>query len=90
MVITSKPYQWSLWKDKRGRVRWGDKALNEIKNAREVFISRVFHYYGKAILLIGKWSEAKPLGHELEIIPITDLSQVKTGDEVTFKVLFVN
>lgn len=38
---------------------------------------------------VGAWSEPKPVGHDLEMIPLTDLSKVRVGDEVEFKVLML-
>jgi uncharacterized GH25 family protein len=37
---------------------------------------------------LGKWTKPKPLGHKLEIIPLTDLSNVNVGDMVEVEVLF--
>ncbi len=42
---------------------------------------------------LAKWVDprspaaARPLGDELEIVPVTDLSKVRTGDKATFRVL---
>jgi uncharacterized GH25 family protein len=87
VAVTSKPYQFTMWVNKKGRVKWGEKTLDEIKDAREIKVSKRHFYSGKAFLTVGEWTEPKPLGHPLEIIPMTDLSQVKVGDEVSFKVL---
>jgi uncharacterized GH25 family protein len=87
VALTSKQYQYTVWVNKKGRVKWGEKTLDEIKDAREIKVSKRHFYSAKAFLTVGEWTEPKPLGHPLEIIPMTDLSQVKVGDEVSFKVL---
>ncbi len=81
--------QFSVWINKKGQKKWGRLYLNEIKNAQDIKSCINFQSFAKAFVSVGKWTEPKPLGHELELIPLTDLSQVRVGDEVTFKVLLL-
>lgn len=78
----------SIWKDQKGRQKWGQKYLDELKDAKEINLCWIFKSYAKAFLTRGAWREPTPIGHELEFIPLSDLSNVKVGDEVEFKVLF--
>ena len=47
-----------------------------------------YQAFAKSYLTLGKWSEQKASNKGLEIIPKTDLSNVKVGDLVEFEVLF--
>ncbi len=47
-----------------------------------------YQAFAKSYLTVGAWSEPKPLGHGLEIIPRTDLSTLHAGDLVEVDVLF--
>nr|WP_319392870.1 DUF4198 domain-containing protein [uncultured Desulfobacter sp.] len=38
---------------------------------------------------VGKWQAPHSLGYDLKIIPLTDLSNIRVGDLVKFKVLFM-
>lgn len=84
----SKPNYYTAYIDKKGKQRMKLKPKNEVKDIDKVLMSIRFQAYAKSYITLGKWSEQKPLGHGLEIIPQTDLSHVKVGDLVRFKVLF--
>ena len=43
--------------------------------------------FAKTYVSVGEWSEPKSVGDALEIIPLSDLSNLKVGDEVKFKIL---
>jgi uncharacterized GH25 family protein len=47
-----------------------------------------YQAFAKSCLTVGAWSAPKPLGHGLEIIPRTDLSNLHAGDLVEVDVLF--
>lgn len=73
--------------DKKGKKQWNRKTLDQIKDAKEIMESTVYQAFAKAFTTVGKWTQPKALGHDLELIPLTDLSQVHAGDMVSFKVL---
>ncbi|MFC2491955.1 MAG: DUF4198 domain-containing protein [Campylobacter curvus] len=83
----TKRLQFSVWKDKNGKTKWGDVYLDEIKDAQEVTFSLNHQSFAKSYISVGKWSEPKSVGDALEIIPLSDLSTLKVGDEVKFKIL---
>ncbi len=89
LAAVIKKTQFSVWIDKKGHTKWGRTYLDDIKNPKEIKGSLNFQSFAKAFVKIGEWTEPKPLGHDLELIPLTDLSQVRVGDEVTFKVLLL-
>lgn len=89
VAANTKKVQFSVWKDKKGRQKWGRVPLDEIKEAKEVKTSLNYQSFAKAYVSVGEWQNPKPIGHELELIPLSDLSRVKVGDEVEFEVLFL-
>ncbi len=84
-----KKTQFAVWIDKKNRKKWGHTYLNEIENTNNVQLCLNFQSFAKSFVTVGKWTEPKPLGHDLELIPLTDLSQVRVDDEVVFKVLLL-
>ncbi len=64
------------------------KPKDEIDDIKEVKASLRNQSFAKAYITLGNWTEPKPLEHKLEIIPLTDLSNVHMGDMVEVKVLF--
>ena len=44
--------------------------------------------WAKSFFTVGQWTDPNPVGHLLEIIPTSDLSKVKAGELVSFKVLY--
>ncbi len=89
VVATTKKMQFAMWKDAKGKQKWGIKTLDQIKTAKKIDICIQDQFFAKSFVSVGQWSEPKPLGHDLELIPLTDLSQVRVGDEVVFKVLLL-
>lgn len=87
LAAKTKRVQFSVWKDKNGREKWGRVYLDEIKDAKEIKICKNYQSFAKSFVSLGRWSEPKVLGHALEIVPISDLSKAKVGDEIEFKVL---
>ncbi len=82
VAATTKKIQFAIWKDKKGREKWGRTYLDEIKEPKEIKLCWNFQSFAKSFVEVGKWTEPKPLGHDLELIPLTDLSQVRVGDDV--------
>jgi len=74
--------------DKKGKKRLKLKAKDEIKDIRTVLMAVKYQAFAKSYLTVGDWSTPKPLGHGLEIIPRTDLSNLHAGDLVEVDVLF--
>ncbi len=84
----SKPTFYTSYRDKKGRQRMQLKPLSEIDDLGHVINSLKYQAFAKSYLTVGSWSQPQPLGHGLEIIPRTDLSNISVGDEVEVDVLF--
>jgi len=86
-AMSQKTY-YTQYIDTKGRTRLTLKPMNAIDSIQKVLSSVQYQASGKSYLTIGKWTMPEPVGHGLEITPLTDLSQVKTGDMVEFDVRF--
>ncbi len=85
----SKDNYWTYYIDEKGRQRWATKPMNEVTGAKEIIRGMRYHPFAVSYFTVGKWQTPKSLGQELEIIPMTDLSNVHAGDLVQFKVMFM-
>jgi uncharacterized GH25 family protein len=84
----SRPAFYTQYIDTSGKTRLKMKSKDEIKGIKKVLMSVKYQAFAKACIARGKWQIPIPLGHGLEILPLTDLSRLHTGDMVRVKVLF--
>jgi len=84
----SKPTFYTLFLDDKNRKRLKLKPIDEIKNIKKVLVSVKYEAFANSYFTLDKWSEQKATNKGLEIIPKSDLSNVKVGDLLEFEVLF--
>lgn len=85
----SKPTIYTKYLDTKDRERLKLTSMDKIKDIKKVFMSVKYEASAKSYLSIGKkWTIPKASNKGLEIIPKTDLSNVKVGDMLEFEVLF--
>lgn len=84
----SKPTFYTQFIDTKGNERLKLKPKNEVKDIKKVLMAVKYQAFAKSYLTVGKWTNPEPLGHGLEIIPRTDLSNLHIGDLVEMDVLF--
>lgn len=84
--VQTNPTYYTQYIDTKDRMRLKLKPKDELNDIKKVLISLKYQGYAKSFITLGDWEKPKPLGHDLEITPITDLSNVKTGDLVQFKI----
>lgn len=84
----SMPTFYTQFIDTKGRERLKLKPKDELADVEKVLMSVRYQAFAKAYLTVGEWTQPKPLGHGLEIIPRTDLSKLRVGDLVEVEVLF--
>ena len=89
VVVTSKENFFTKYLDKKGKMKMAVKPLDEVKDARKVLFSVKYKSFAKAFLAVKKWTDPKPLGFDLEIMPMTDLSNIHVGDVVPFEITFM-
>lgn len=88
LAAVSTPSFFTQYVDKSGKQRLQMKPRDEIKDIDKVLMSVKYQAFAKSFLTVGAWTSPKPLGHGLEIIPRTDLSNLHVGDLVEVDVLF--
>lgn len=74
--------------DKEGRPRIELKPKDEVEGIDKLLMAVKFQAFAKSYLAVGEWTDPKPLGHGLEIIPRTDLTDLHVGDLVEVDVRF--
>ena len=84
----STPSFFTQYIDKNGKERLQMKPRDAIKDIDKVLMSVKYQAFAKSYLTVGAWTNPTPLGHGLEIIPRTDLSNLHVGDLVEVDVLF--
>ncbi len=84
----SKAAFYTQYIDKKGNTRLKLKPKDQIKGIKKVLMSVKYQAFAKSFMTLGKWTNPEPIGHGLEIIPRTDLSNVRVGDLVEVTVLF--
>ncbi len=84
----SKPTFYTQYIDQKDRKRLKLKSRDQLKDIKKVLMSVKYEAFATSYLTLGKWSEQKATNKRLEIIPKTDLSNVRVGDLVEFEVLF--
>ena len=85
----SKPTFYTSYLDKKDRQRLKLKPKDQIKGVKKVLMSVKYEAFANSYVTLGdKWEEPKATSYGLEIIPKTDLSDVRVGDLVEFEVLF--
>ena len=81
-------YQYTHYRDQAGNEHYTDQPIKKVKDVAEV-IDRSFEImFMKSTFDVGGWTEPQPLGQLFEIVPLSDLSALRVGDTVRFKVLF--
>lgn len=84
----SIPTFYTIYFDEKNRKRTKLKSKDEIKNLKKSLASIKYQGFAKSYITIDKWEKPEPLGHDLEITPLTDLSNVRQGDLVEFYFTF--
>jgi len=88
LEIKTKPTYYTMYIDSKNKQRLKLKPIDQLKDVKKVIASFKYQGFAKSYLTVKKWEQPKALGHDLEIIPLSDLSNVKVGDLLEFKVSF--
>ena len=87
--LVSKDNYYTFYLDQKGKKRWAPKSMDQLKEAKKILGAMFYKAYAKAYFKVKQWSPPQPLGHDLEITPKGDLSQVRAGEKVDFKITFM-
>ena len=88
VLSESVPMFFTQYIDTKGKERMAPKPIDEIKDLASVLVSFKHQSIAKAFFTVGEWTAPRPVGCDLEIIPLTDMSDVHVGDMVEFMVTF--
>ena len=86
VAVTSRDIFFTKYLDKKGKQKMAMKPLNEVKGVQKVLVSMRYKAFAKAFFAVKKWTDPNPLGHDLELMPMTDLSDVHVDDVVPFQI----
>lgn len=87
VALASADNFYSTYLDEKGVKKWAPKPMNQVEGAKKVLAGMKYKSYAKAFFTVGaKWTAPEPLGNDLELMPLTDLSRVHVGDMVSFEV----
>ena len=89
VVVTSRENVFTMYLDKKGKQKMVTKPLDEVKGIHKVLAGVKYKSFAKAFMTVKKWTDPKPLGFELELMPLIDLSNVHVGDMAQFDVSFI-
>jgi len=84
----SVPMFFTQYIDTKGKERMAPKPVDAIKDLSSVLVSFKHQSIAKAFFAVGEWTEPQPVGCDLEIMPLTDMSDIHAGDMVEFMVTF--
>lgn len=88
VTLETQPLFFTVYLDKNGKQRMAPKPMDEVEDAARVLASIKYQSYAKAMFSVGKWTAPEPLGYDLELLPLTDLSAVGAGDLVRFRLTY--
>jgi uncharacterized GH25 family protein len=89
VAVTSKDNYFTMYLDKKGKQKMVTKPLDQVKGVGKLLTSIKYKSFAKAFFAVKKWTAPKPLGFDLEIMPMTDLSNVHVGDVAPFQITFM-
>jgi len=88
LSAVSTPSFFTQYIDKSGKTRMQLKPKDELDDIQKVLMCVKYQAFAKSCVTVGQWTNPKPLGHGLEIIPRSDLSDLRVGDLVAVDVRF--
>ena len=89
VAVTSKDNFFTMYLDKKGKQKMVTKPLDQVKGVGKILTSIKYKSFAKAFFAVKKWTDPKPLGFDLEIMPMTDLSNIHVGDVAPFQIIFM-
>jgi len=88
VAAASVPTFFTQYVNNKGKVHVATQPMNEVSDMKQVMASMKYQSFAKTYFTNGKWEKPTPLGHELEIMPSTDMSNLHAGDLVEFDLTF--
>lgn len=89
VVLESKENYYTKYINEDGKEKWEFTSMDKVKNAQKILGGMKYKAYAKSYFTVQEWDAPKSLGHDLEITPENDLSNVHVGDKINFTVTFM-
>jgi uncharacterized GH25 family protein len=89
VIAASKESYFTMYLDKNGKRKMVTKSMDQVKGTQKILTSIKYKAYAKAFFAVKKWIEPTPLGNDLELLPMTNMSNVHVGDVVPFQITFM-
>jgi hypothetical protein len=87
VAAQSALFRYIHYRDKNGAEHYTDQSLETLTDVAEVLDTSLDLYFMKSTFAVGGWTDPAPVGQYLEIVPLSDLSAIRAGDSVRFKLL---
>lgn len=87
VTAESKATFFTGYVDAKGKHQMTTKPMDEIKGAKSFDFSTRYKAVATSYIGVKKWTPPVSLGHDLELVPQTDMSKVKAGDVIPFTVM---
>jgi len=88
VVAQSTPAFITKYRNSKGKVKIAPMTMDKVKDAKDVVFSVRFQAFSKAFFDVQKWTTPEPMGHLLEIMPLTGMTDIHAGDMIRFRVTF--
>lgn len=88
VVAESEPTFFTSYVNTKGKMRIAPLPIDAISDVKEVKSSFYYGSVAKAFFAVGEWSEPKPMGHSLEVLPLDNMADLHEGDLVHFSITF--
>jgi len=86
--VESVPMFFTKYIDNKGKKRVAPVPMDKVKDMKTPIASFKYQSFAKSYFAVDEWTKPEPRGYELEIMPLTDLSDLHVGDLVEFMVSF--
>jgi len=86
--VIGKDSFYTHYLDRDNKKKWAMKPKDEVSDAKNILGGLMYKSVGVSYFTVDQWQAPRSLGCDLEILPLTDLSNVRVGDLVRFEILF--
>ena len=86
--VKSQDNYYTHYLNKNDQTKWAMKPKDEVTDAKKLFRGMLYRATAVSYFTVEKWQVPQSLGYDLEILPLTDLSDIRAGDLVQFRILF--
>lgn len=86
--VIGKDGFYTRYLNRKDKMKWALKPKDEVTDAKKILGALMYKSVAVSYFTVDQWQTPRSLGYDLEILPLTDLSNVRVGDLVKFEILF--